>query len=349
MNSNVSLTSAQIRAARAEGRNLRARELAQDLGISEARLLAADIETGEVVRITAALEQVMPEIERLGEVMALTRNESCVIEKVGEFADFRPGPHAALVLNNEIDLRMFPKHWVHGFAVEAETKNGTRRSLQFFDAAGEAIFKVFLRETSNHDAWAEVVDTLRLDDQSDEIAFGPSNVIEPAKSDPEKADKLREEWDKLTDTHQFLIMVRRLKMNRLGAYRIADLPYARKLENTVIREILDRAAADAIPIMFFVGNHGCIEIHTGPIETVKKVDNWLNVLDPRFNLHLREDHVAEVWAVTKPTRAGDAFSVEAFDKDGMIILQIFGVLRHEDKAAGWNALVKSLKTQGESE
>lgn len=51
---------------------------------------------------------------------------------------------------------------------------------------------------------------------------------------------------------------------------------------------------------------------------------WLNVLDDGFNLHLRADHMAEVWLVNKPTRHGAAISIEAFDKDGALILQMFG-------------------------
>ena len=44
--------------------------------------------------------------------------------------------------------------------------------------------------------------------------------------------------------------------------------------------------------MVFVGNHGCVQIHAGPVHRIEVVRPWLNVLDPRFNLHLREDLVA---------------------------------------------------------
>jgi putative hemin transport protein len=68
---------------------------------------------------------------------------------------------------------------------------------------------------------------------------------------------------------------------------------------------------------------------------------WINVMDPRFNLHLREDRIAEVWRVWKPTRTGDVFSVEAFAGDGELILQIFGY-RKDRSAAPWNALTERL-------
>jgi putative hemin transport protein len=51
---------------------------------------------------------------------------------------------------------------------------------------------------------------------------------------------------------------------------------------------------------------------------------WFNVLDPTFNLHLREDATASAWIVRKPTRDGDVTSLELFDKDGFCFAQLIG-------------------------
>ncbi|MCA0873553.1 hemin-degrading factor [Seohaeicola saemankumensis] len=337
------ITPAAIRTARQDNPKLRERDLADQLEISEAQLLAAHVGQG-VTRIDADMGRVMPALSRLGEVMALTRNASCVIEKTGVYDNYTGGPHAGLVVNGEIDLRMFPRHWVHGFAVEKPLEDGgLRRSVQIFDAAGDAVHKVFLRDSSRVGEWDGLVAGLRLADQSDTLAVGPRAPVEPAKGDADKADRLRAEWDKITDTHQFLQMVRKLKMNRLGAYRIAGAPYVRALAPGAVDDMLQQVAGSGLPIMAFVGNMGCIEIHTGPVNTLKPMGPWLNVLDPRFNLHLRGDHIAEVWQVTKATKRGDAVSIEAFDRDGMLIVQFFGVLAEPEAAAKWNALVFALE------
>lgn len=133
----------------------------------------------------------------------------------------------------------------------------------------------------------------------------------------------------MTDTHQFLRLVSKFKMNRLGAYRLAGPPFARPLAPAAVDAALHALTASGTPLMIFVGNRGCIQIHSGPIETLKAMGPWQNVLDPKFNLHLRLDHIAEVWLVEKPTRRGPALSVEAFDADGELILQFFGI-RKED-------------------
>ena len=76
--------------------------------------------------------------------------------------------------------------------------------------------------------------------------------------------------------------------------------------------------------MIFVGNPGCIQIHTGPVKSVKLVEHWLNVLDPGFNLHLREDRIASAWVVKKPTVDGTVTSLELFDAAGETIAMLFG-------------------------
>lgn len=321
----------QIRTARAADPKSRARDFAATHGIAEAELVAA---LG-AVRIDPHPDRLFPLLEPLGEVLALTRNESCVAEKVGTYTDFHAGQHASMTVGADIDMRMFPTHWVHGFAVT----DGDRRSVQIFDAAGDAVHKVHLRPASNIAAFDVLVDALRLPDTP--IDPHPRAKIEPAKGDPARADTLRTEWDAMTDTHQFLKLTRKLKMNRLGAYRTIGAPRAVPLPPTAVTEVLELASARKVPVMVFVGNQGCIQIHGGPVEKIVTMGPWINVLDPGFDLHLRQDHVAEVWLVTKPTQRGPAISVECFDKDGALIAQIFGYKKNTPPEP-WEALTAAL-------
>ena len=95
--------------------------------------------------------------------------------------------------------------------------------------------------------------------------------------------------------------------------------------------------------MVFVGNPGIIQIHTGPVARIQTVGEWLNVLDPEFNLHLREDKVAEVWRVEKPTTDGIVTSVEVFDDTGERMATFFGKRKPgEAELESWRDLVKSL-------
>lgn len=337
----------EIRDLRAESSGMRARDFAEQHGIGEAALLSAHV--GQTAtRITAHPDAIMGAAQLLGEVMALTRVPACVHEKVGVYDNYHPGTHAAMVLTEDIDLRIFPNQWQHGFAVEEETDKGVQRSLQVFDAAGDAVHKIFLREGSSLDAWGRLRAELITDDQSQTFNGALRAPVEPARSNPDKRDILRKEWAKLTDTHQFLRLCSKLRMNRLGAYRIAGAPFVRQLAREGVDEMLNEVHQAGIEVMIFVGNRGCIQIHSGPIRTLRAMGPWQNVLDPGFNLHLRLDHIAEVWAVEKPTQRGPAISVEAFDKDGGLILQTFGLGKEgRDSRPAWKAIVDGLSPLAE--
>ncbi|OWJ78935.1 hemin-degrading factor [Haematobacter genomosp. 1] len=337
----MTLPSAEtIRTARADNPKMRERDLAASLGISEAALVAAHVGHG-VTRISPVPGRLIPLVDSLGEVLALTRNESAVHERVGRYTDFTDGPHAAMLTGPDIDLRIFPSRWVHGFAVEKPTAEGIRRSVQVFDAHGDAVHKVHLRPASDVAAFDRLVAELREEEQADTLSVTPRPPVEGPKADPSKADRLREEWLRMTDTHQFLSLTRKLKMNRLGAYRTVGAPQAVRLADDAVTVTLKAASASKTGVMVFVGNEGCIQIHSGPVDNIVAMGPWINVLDPLFDLHLRTDHVAEVWLVDKPTRHGKAVSVEAFDREGYLILQIFG-RRGEENARAWETLVATL-------
>ncbi len=342
MTTQTAPSAAQIRAARAEQANLRDRDFADKMGITEAQLVAAFCGEG-VVQIAASPDDIFPRLHDLGEVMALTRNASCVIEKVGTYSHYRGGERTSLVLTPEIDLRLFMQHFVYAFAVERTGKAGTARSIQFFDAAGDAVHKVHLREGSNLEAWDALVADMALPEQSDTLEVTPRAPAEGPKENREKLSILRSEWAEMTDTHQFQRLCAKLKMNRLGAYRIVGAPYARQLPTDTVTPMLEAVRDQNIEVMIFVGNRGCIQIHGGPIRTLREMGPWQNILDPGFDLHLRLDHVAEVWAVNKPTKRGDAISYEAFDADGTILFQVFGRRSDDhDSRPLWDALIAGL-------
>ena len=336
-------TTAMIAAARADKPKMRERDLAESLGLREADILAADLGHG-VRRIVADPTQLLPRVEALGDVMALTRNDHCVHERRGIYTGFHAGAHASMVLGADIDLRIFPRHWVHAFAVERAGADGTKRSLQIFDAAGDAVHKIHLGAASDIAAFDALVHDLALTlDDATAFKFAPRPVVAPLQADPASVTELRDKWGAMTDTHQFVPLINRLKLDRLSANQAIGAPWAVQLPVTAVEDALHQAAAQALQIMIFVGNRGCIQIHSGTVQRLEPMGPWFNVLDPRFNLHLRADKVDEVWLVRKPTKRGDAISVEAFDKDGQLILQIFGKRAEAaTDTTGWDRLADTL-------
>ncbi len=199
-----------------------------------------------------------------------------------------------------------------------------RRSLQFFDKAGDAVHKIHLRPSSDVTAYEELVSRLISSDQSQAIETMPVEKTGFDESEAGSSDELRERWSTMTDVHQFFGMLRSLKLNRRQALDMIGEDYAWRLDGDTLNAMFLHAAQEEIPIMCFVGNHGCIQIHSGPVANIKTMGPWINVLDETFHLHLRADHVRELWAVRKPTKDGHVTSIEAYGADGEMIIQFFG-------------------------
>lgn len=73
------------------------------------------------------------------------------------------------------------------------------------------------------------------------------------------------------------------------------------------------------------------------------MDNWLNVLDPDFNMHLNEDTIDSAWVVHKNTVDGLVTAVELFDKEGEIVAQFFGLRKPGiPQRPEWKELVATL-------
>lgn len=96
--------------------------------------------------------------------------------------------------------------------------------------------------------------------------------------------------------------------------------------------------------MVFIGNRGCIQIHTGLVKNIKMFGaEWLNVLDDEFNMHLRDTAVATAWVVRKPTSDGDVTSLELFDTEGNNLVLFFGRRKPgQPEDENWRSIVAAL-------
>jgi putative hemin transport protein len=364
-------TPAALRAAFASARAasaVRHRDLAAQLGVSEGALVAAHVgpwaDSAPTAPATAQPAPASPlhawrlrtdwpallqGLQTVGEVMALTRNASCVHEKTGHYLNFSGGPQMGLVLGPDIDLRLFFNHWAQAFAVEEHTAQGLQRSLQCFDASGTAVHKVFARASTDLAAWQRLVQQQRDPVQTAGWLAGDAGATEPPRPAAEKPDAevdvaaFRQAWAGLRDTHDFFGLLRRFGLGRTQALRLADPTFAQAVDPGSLRELLEAAAGEGTPIMVFTGNPGGIQIHTGPVHKVVVMGPWLNVLDPGFNLHLREDHIAQAWVVRKPTVDGLVTSLELFDAQGETIAMLFGERKPgRAELCAWRALTDRL-------
>jgi len=338
------------------------RDAARTLGVSEAELLATGI--GKTVTRLKDDDNAAREIMRraldLGTVLALTRNENGVIERTGvatkvkpqdapasEGADKDPEREARMrniaggYLGGEIDLRFTFANWKHAFAVVQTGADGvTKRSLQFFDASGNAAHKVYLKDAAAVPVFDKLVADFRHADQ-----VAALKIVPVAPKAPELADskvniaEFHQAWADMGDVHQFNRLLGEFKVTREQALRLAPKGMAQRVTPAALRTLLDESARQKLAIMAFLGNGAVTQIFSGTIAKTAASGEWYNVLDPAFNLHLRDSAFKSGWVVK---RAG-VTSIEFFDTNGDLVVTFFGVReRGKPQPQSWTDLAASL-------
>jgi putative hemin transport protein len=318
---------ARFAALRAE-KKLRHRDAAAAMGLSEAEALAAHAGRSDGLitrRLEGSFPQVVAALSMAGPLMALTRNEAAVHERTGVYDDTSVNGHVGLVVGPDIDLRIFYHQWKYGFWVEEKSERGVSRSLQFFDAHGDAVHKIFNRKDTDEVAFLSIAGMFEAAQQSTSIDVTPR--VPAASPRPDIAidvDGLAKKWAVMTDTHEFFGLLKSFDVQRLQAVRLMQGKFTRRVGRDALWQTLVMASERDLEIMVFVPNPGCIQIHTGPVKNVQRMGPWANVLDPMFNLHLREDLIAEAYVVEKPTSEGTVTSLELYAADGSSIAWLFG-------------------------
>ena len=330
---------------------IRIREAAKELGVSEGQLLATKV--GEhVVRLQGPWVDLLKSFKTLGRVMSLTRNEACILEHKGSFQDigiYGEGANAMASVIGPIESRVFFAAWHVAFAATEEKSERVLKSIQVFDKAGEAITKIYLQEKSDEEAYSKIIEQFRSSDQTAALDVKP--YATEVFTGPTDHDAFLKSWSELQDTHEFSQLIKNHNVHRYDAVEIARGKFSYQVDaQQAAKLILDEASASKFPIMIFVGNRGNLQIHQGKVRTIRVLDQghggpqqWLNVLDPDFNMHMRMDLVHTAWVVKKPTKDGHVTSVELFDKDKNFIAQFFGLRKPGiPEREDWRAIVEKL-------
>lgn len=349
---------------RGEQPKLGIRDAARKLGVSEAELLATGIGNG-VTRLQGEdleAREIMRAALDLGSVLALTRNENGVIERTGVASKVKPADVAEKTetdrdklqerearqrnvaggyLGGDIDLRFHFDKWKYAFAVVQPGADGgqPKRSLQFFDAHGAAIHKIYLKDAAGVPVFDKLAASFRHPSQA-LPALAPAAPRAPELADS-KVDvkEFQLAWNEMSDVHQFNRLLNEFKITRAQAMRLAPAGVVRAIRPAAVRTLLDESAKQQLGIMAFLGNGGVTQIFSGKIVKTAASEGWYNVLDPAFNLHLRDSAIKSGWVVK---RAG-VTSIEFYDGEDELVVTFFGVReRGQPQPKAWTDLSAAL-------
>ncbi|WP_034947258.1 hemin-degrading factor [Erwinia oleae] len=334
----------RYQALKAEQPKTYARDLAGLLGVSEAELTQARTQD-DAVALRPDFTALLPALEAVGETKSITRNAYAVHEQVGRYENLHLGGHAGLILNpRALDQRIFPSQWKSVFALLEKTARGDRHSIQIFDAHGDAVLKIYATPETNMAAWQALLAAFSVKEAS-ALAVSPALPV-TYNEQPDPA-LIEQEWHAMTDVHQFFGLLKRHNISRQQAFRAVASDLAQKVDNSALSELLKLAQNDGNEIMIFIGNRGCVQIFTGVVEKLMPMENWLNIFNATFTLHLMEDTIAESWITRKSTANGTVTSLELFAADGTQIAQLYGQRTEgEPEQARWREQIAMLTGEG---
>ncbi|MEY8713049.1 hemin transporter [Mangrovibacter phragmitis] len=295
-------------------------ELAAQMAISEAELFFCRLGQ-DVVQLRPDFTALLHGLSLVGEIKNITRNPYAIHKLVGRYDNLRLGQHGIVLNPRALDLRLFPAQWHCAFAVDEQTTQGLRRSIQIFDNQGSAVLSVFTTEHTDLNAWSELISECSLRKHR-ELDLRPYPV--PLHSGAVNAQALEHEWRAMTDVHQFFSLLKNHEVSRQQAFRAVGADLACLVDNDAVQQILVQAEKAQNEIMIFVASRGCVQIFTGPVDKVTAANKQLHVANPAFSLQLNMHNIAETWVTRKPTREGFVTSLELFAADGTQIAQLYG-------------------------
>lgn len=293
-------------------------------------------------RVKAQTANGLAVMERTGVAMRLEQDGSA--PSAGADAEAYARNIAGGYVGGDIDLRFNFDAWRHAFAVTQPAGDGAvSRSLQFFDAQGNAVHKLFLTNEAAGGLFDLLAQDFRAPDQQRPLALAaPEEKVEKAEKPDSAVDlrQFRQAWLAMADPGQFSAIIAEFGVTREQALRLAPAGMALPLAPQALRLLLDEAARHQLPLMVFVGNAGVTQIYTGTIAGAIADGTGYVAQASGFSLHLRDSALRSGYVVQ---RAG-ATSVEFFGADGEPVVTFIGV-RDRAKPLAWGELVRRLAGQ----
>lgn len=311
----------RFHAARSAGKRIRA--AAQSAGLSEGAVMAAHVGEHEyqlkVQPLVGPWDALVKGLAQCGPLNASTGSTASYQDQACAYQQVLVDGDAASVLHNRLDLHLSLQYWHAGYVVSELAMgavNPAALSLQFFDMHGDAVHKVFARTCTDHVAFRALVDKHLACNKRYVFSPRTSNAAVELPADFDSRAFVAA-WGKMQHRQQCDPVLHQFKLKREQALSLLEGQFTRRLAPSCVRHVLFEASLEGIPLRVQVGNAGCGHVYTGPIKRVQPMvsstSQWINVLDPEYSFHLREDLVATAWLVEVPTLDGICTSIEVYD------------------------------------
>jgi len=300
-------------------------EAARCLRLSEAEIVAALASGGGGVPLRCESDPILAAIGALKPVTAITRNRYAVLESSNGFV-----------------CEPRPSTWRFAFALRTSTPEGDRCSIQLFGADGAAVHAVFTKRGSDLRMFDELVALLA----PSPLSWAPPviEMIDRGARLKSRVDieRFRDAVALAQDEREFADLLESTAGTRERGLSLAGIDVARRVGPNAHRRAIAQAIEHGLQLTCTVVNRGMVHTLTMNVPRPLVTPPWYELFGKNQALHLDESGIASAWVVRIPVVTGSVDTLELFDRQGALVLQLRGSLPGQPRSHTWAELLSSL-------
>ncbi|MEE1866619.1 ChuX/HutX family heme-like substrate-binding protein [Pseudomonas auratipiscis] len=266
---------------------------------------------------TALAEQ----LHTLGEVRTRTTAGAAFIEQLGSFPCSEDVSEAGLVIGEDgLDLRLNLRAWFW-IGMRHDPRH-EQFSLTVFDRQCRCLLTLTSTSGSQLSAWVALYaqSKVALPQFDDRNTFAPREMQAPG---------LLQDWAAMANVHDHFALLKRHGLSRYEANQLVAAQFSRQLELRSCTALFELLAASGLELMLFIYSAGSVQIFTGVLVDMQRIEGALVFNMPATELaaptlfSITDASATEVWQVRKPNEQGGVTSLELFDDEQRLIVQVF--------------------------
>ena len=278
---------------------VRIRDAAYQMKVSEAELLSTEINETVSCLLIEDMTAFIKDVLKADKIMLLIRSDYVVHEKTIKTKNIRLEENQIIDLDKNdcsiLDFNIDAFEYV--FFQKKMHSNRELKSFQFFDKAGMAILKIYLKGKDL--GFFDEIDlkykkTYNYEMQSD-LDINNSNLLDS-----------------------------KIKIN-LPFDTINSKTTCRDISVKSLRLILENASDMKTPIQIHALGLGTIQYHRNTVRNIVDYGPWVNVIDQKFNLHVLENGLTRASLIQYQFKDCQKYLINFFDKNNTHVLGVTNV------------------------
>ena len=278
---------------------VRIRDAAYQMKVSEAELLSTEINETVSFLLIEDMAAFIKDVLKVDKIMLLIRSDYVVHEKTIKTKNIRLEDNQIIDLDKNdcsiLDFNIDAFEYV--FFQKKMHSNRELKSFQFFDKAGMAILKIYLKGKDL--GFFDEIDlkykkTYNYEMQSD-LDINNSNLLDS-----------------------------KIKIN-LPFDTINSKTTCRDISVKSLRLILENASDMKTPIQIHALGLGTIQYHRNTVRNIVDYGPWVNVIDQKFNLHVLENGLTRASLIQYQFKDCQQYLINFFDKNNTHVLGVTNV------------------------